>query len=169
MPVVVITAWSHAEIEAQVAGADRFVAEAVRPRRAERRRRGAARVTLARRMFLASVVLALVVGARLRGADRRRVGTARRDRSARRAPQDVTARSRCGSRSSSSTWRRASAASCITRQRSLLRAVHDSPRERSGRISRSPNARRGRPRAADARDGCSRNGSSEYIEFVETR
>ena len=25
MPVVVITAWSHAEIEAQVAGADRFV------------------------------------------------------------------------------------------------------------------------------------------------
>ena len=25
LPVVVITAWSHAEIEAQVAGADRFV------------------------------------------------------------------------------------------------------------------------------------------------
>lgn len=31
MPVVVITAWSHAEIEAQVAGADRFVAKPFDP------------------------------------------------------------------------------------------------------------------------------------------
>jgi CheY-like chemotaxis protein len=31
MPVVVITAWSHAEIEAQVAGADRFVSKPFDP------------------------------------------------------------------------------------------------------------------------------------------
>ena len=37
--------------------------EAVRPRRAQHRRRGAARMTLARRMWLASAALALLVGA----------------------------------------------------------------------------------------------------------
>ena len=31
MPVVVITAWSHAEVEAQVAGADRFVSKPFDP------------------------------------------------------------------------------------------------------------------------------------------
>jgi CheY-like chemotaxis protein len=31
IPVVVITAWSHAEIEAQVAGADRFVSKPFDP------------------------------------------------------------------------------------------------------------------------------------------
>ena len=42
IPVVVITAWSHAEIDAQVAGADRFVSKPFDPDDLSARRRGAA-------------------------------------------------------------------------------------------------------------------------------
>ena len=66
MPVVVITAWSHAEVERLDRGRGSLRLEAVRPGRAQQRRRGAARMTLARRMWLASAVLAALVGGRLR-------------------------------------------------------------------------------------------------------
>ena len=58
-----ITAWSHAEIDAQVAGADRFVSKPFDPDELSTAVEELLRVTLARRMWLASAALALLVGA----------------------------------------------------------------------------------------------------------
>ena len=59
--VVVITAWSHAELEARVAGADRFVSKPFDPDELSSAVEELLAMTLARRMWLASVALALIV------------------------------------------------------------------------------------------------------------
>ena len=61
MPVVVITAWSHAELEARVAGADRFVSKPFDPDELSGAVEELLGMTLARRMWLASVALAFIV------------------------------------------------------------------------------------------------------------
>ena len=58
-----ITAWSHAEIDAQVAGADRFVSKPFDPDELSTAVEELLAMTLARRMWLASAALALLVGA----------------------------------------------------------------------------------------------------------
>ena len=103
MLVVVITAWSHAELDARVAGADRFVSKPFDPDELSKAVEELLGVTLARRMWLASVALALIVvaafAALMLAISAQREATAREARSA-----DVTAAS-LRLRSSSSTWR----------------------------------------------------------------
>ena len=80
IPVVVITAWSHAEIDAQVAGADRFVSKPFDPddlsTAVEELPRHDARTP---DVACASAVLAVLVGA-LHRPHRRRLRPARGDR-----------------------------------------------------------------------------------------
>ena len=145
IPVVVITAWSHAELDAQVAGADRFVSKPFDPDELEHRSRGAARMTLARRMWLASAALALLVGAASRRSFSPCPRSGRRP-TARPAPR-TSRPHRCSSRSSCPTSSRASSASPST-GRELARRVPWRERPAGRRARQSRHARQGRPEPA---------------------
>ena len=61
--MIVITAWSHAEVDAHIAGADRFVSKPFDPDELSAAVAELLVATLARRMWLASAALAILVGA----------------------------------------------------------------------------------------------------------